>query len=53
MRTNRQRLEDILNAIEKIEYFRVDLEIVWSTATEDLKRLKPQIEALLNTFPGS
>ncbi len=35
------------------EYFSVDLDIVWDTATGDLAPLRSQIEAILNAeFPG-
>jgi len=29
------------------QYFRVDLEIVWKTATDDLPGLKPKLEKII------
>jgi hypothetical protein len=42
-----ERVEDYLGHIVN-EYFFVDLKVVWTTIKDDLPRLKPQIDALLN-----
>lgn len=42
---------DIMRMRDKIvhHYFRINLEIVWQTATRDIPKLKPEIEKMLET----
>ncbi|CAN5740039.1 hypothetical protein BH20VER1_BH20VER1_27640 [soil metagenome] len=66
MRDNRERLQDVLEAIERIErytsrgraafelvhdYFSTDLEIVWQAVQKDLPALKRSVREMLD--PGS
>jgi uncharacterized protein with HEPN domain len=44
VRSDRERLRDILQAIEQIE---VDLNIAWLVVERDLSSLKGKIEAIL------
>ena len=43
---------DIKRMRDKIvhHYFRLNLEIVWQTATQDIPKLKPEVERVLESF---
>jgi uncharacterized protein with HEPN domain len=53
LRSDRERLLDILEAIERIEcqatrgYFEIDNELVWSAVKNDLPKLAKQVRSIL------
>jgi uncharacterized protein with HEPN domain len=55
IRANNPQVEwrEIMRMRDKIvhHYFRLNLEIVWQTAMQDIPKLKPEIEKLLDSFP--
>ena len=54
-RENNPQIEwrEIMRMRDKIvhHYFRLNLETIWQTATQDIPKLKPEIEKILESFP--
>lgn len=47
MRSDRERLLDILEAIERIELQDIDTDLVWSVVKNDLPKLEAQIGSII------